>query len=152
MKDPIISFETAKLAKEKGFDIGVSNEYQQALTEALDPETNSPTGAFGWAKGEINLESSYIRNNGDGDYSSENWYCCAAPTQSLLQRWLRERFLIDIVIDRASGIKEIISNKPNYLYKVKPWSMLIITFERDGFDSYEEALEEALQASLESIT
>lgn len=62
MTDIIISFETAKLAKEKGFDIITSSMY--ATTDQLQPYSE-------------------IKNTLYRDY-------CMAPTQSLLAKWLRE--------------------------------------------------------------
>jgi hypothetical protein len=75
MKDQLISFETAKLAKEKGFNQG-----------------------FPYMK--------YVWNDNTGDYIghfastvnftvSVSWV--SAPSQSLLQKWLREEKGMNIV-------------------------------------------------------
>jgi len=68
MQEQLVSFETAKLAKEKGFNLMVTTGY---VFDSTDEEwiligENSP---------------SFINNREDG---------LAAPTQSLLQKWLRE--------------------------------------------------------------
>ncbi len=64
MKDELVSFETAKLAKEKGFDISTSI---------------------------VNLTV------GTGEVIS-------IPTQSLLQRWLREVHNYNIQIESENGV------------------------------------------------
>ena len=85
MKEQLISFETAKLAKEKGFDekclffyTGDSKELKQINLKGI---SNSDTISF-----------------------------CSAPTQSLLSKWLREKHGIDILVQRSfsNGIKKYI--------------------------------------------
>ena len=85
MKEQLISFETAKLAKEKGFDekclffyTGDSKELKQINLKGI---SNSDTISF-----------------------------CSAPSQSLLQKWLREKHGIDILVQRSfsNGIKKYI--------------------------------------------
>jgi len=77
MKEQLITFDTAKLAKEKGFDIAVNNVYQ-------DGNTRSP----------------YFRelHNFNGDDEMDYY---SAPTQSLLQRWLWEKHKCWISIEIA---------------------------------------------------
>ena len=67
MEDELIKFETAKLAKEKGFDIPCKKSYWV-----------NPDGEFWLAS------YSYDRDR----YLGRPWLL--VPTQSLLQRWLRE--------------------------------------------------------------
>ena len=65
MKEQLISFSTAKLAKEKGFDnYDVANYYREGINYALN-----------------NSGTSTIKEVGN----------YPAPTQSLLQKWLREK-------------------------------------------------------------
>ena len=70
---------------------------------------------------------------------SNSWWNTgySAPTQALLQRWLREEYNIDIFIE--SGYCYIIQNE-----KTK----IIETFL---FPTYEEALEEGLLSALKMI-
>jgi len=80
MKEKLITFETAKLAKEKGFDIPTAWHYhpRYGLHTAFwdeDSNDNSNHNSNEWA---------------DGYYS--------APTQSLLQKWLREKRNIFLTI------------------------------------------------------
>ena len=82
MKDQIISFETAVAAKEIGFDVPVMWFYN--LSSKLTYDTNWPT-----------LENNYNEN-----FTYHNAEC-SAPTQSLLQKYLREEYNIQIVIEYA---------------------------------------------------
>jgi len=88
----IVSFKIAKLAKEKGFDFPTNGNYEFSLTERVDPDCGT-SGSFGWKKGEINYSRMgiFINNNKSYDFSNKNWFLCAAPTTSQLQRWLREK-------------------------------------------------------------
>lgn len=73
------------------------------------------------------------------DYKNPNHYCC--PTQALLQKWLRDNHNIHIFIKLKSE-----NNYEYYCYKQ------IDSYLKDnGFKTYEEALEIALQKALESI-
>lgn len=79
MEDQLISFETAKLAKEKGFELN-SICYFQLLQ-------NRP------------LRYMLVVEEGEGDYVNEDpENRIAVCTQSLLQRWLRETHLLFVYI------------------------------------------------------
>ena len=94
-----VSFEIAKLLKEKGFDIPTQRYYEHALTSKKDSETNDYTGSFGWEKGETNLRGGYFKNNyGMADLSNENWYMCSAPTIAEVIMWLYEKYGIWISV------------------------------------------------------
>ena len=83
MKDELITFETAVLAKEKGFDCHCMDTYYQynGSLSLCHPFSN---------------KSQSCKTKGTKDYY--------APTQSLLQRWLRERYNMTISIyTNASG-------------------------------------------------
>lgn len=66
MEDTIIEYETAKLAKTKGFDIICSYLYENEKDIVYTTHKNS------------------------GLNKHHDWY--SAPTQSLLQKWLREEY------------------------------------------------------------
>lgn len=123
--EEICTYEVCKLAKEKGFD-----EYVEAFyAEGCD--TAHLQGPEKW-------------NEYKGRY--------AAPTQSLLQRWLREekKYAISVFWDMLSmdyryeivktiGVLEIqVGEKYNYS-------------NPKGFDTYELALEYALKYALENL-
>lgn len=79
MKDELITFETAKLAKEKGFNNG--SGYGYGISR----------------KPEIPHYGNVFKNS-----DSNNSVNFEAPTQSLLQRWLREVHNIFISVNRNS--------------------------------------------------
>ena len=74
MKEELITFETAKLAKEKGFDIEVLNHYNHE---------------YSYDKAEIFQDD--VKN------SELESYEYSAPTQALLQKWLREVHEINVI-------------------------------------------------------
>ena len=112
MKEKIITFETAKLAKEKGF-----NEICEYGYFDRDDE--------------IILDISDHNNSDNLDIS--------APTQALLQKWLREIHGIIISINYNHEIKKYCATiEETYYYE----------FAYDWYLTYEEALEKGLLAAL----
>jgi hypothetical protein len=116
MKEQLISFNTAKLAKEKGFSSGSANHYEN--------------------DGQIQYTRGYYSNSfiEDGEILFE------APTQSLLQKWLRDEHKISMEISGSgrtyfaiAGGKDV-KNKEDY-----------------RFTSYELALEKGLATALKLI-
>jgi hypothetical protein len=113
MTDQLISFETAVLAKEKGFDIECSNQFHD--------------------KGIMQLAT------------PENTF--ERPTQSLLQKWLREKYNIHLQI-----------YSPNMFTK-EEWVCHFMYIARltkprytgIGGNSYEEVLEKGLVEALKII-
>jgi len=112
MTDQLISFETAKLAKEKGFNIECIYHIEK------------------------NLKTEEILNHVHYGYE--------CPTQSLLQKWIRETHSIHIGID----------------YDVGGWSYFYLTNLKSptkdvnwskNYDTYEETLEAGLQEALKLI-
>jgi len=114
MKEQLIEFKTAKLAKEKGFDIKSSYEYD-----------------------ELKVPQQY------GLLEAHGLWRISAPTQALLQKWLRDIHGIHIVmVSGYSGFPNydvcVMLNKTNYLREDKDYS-------------YEEALEKGLKEALKLI-
>jgi hypothetical protein len=75
MKEELIKFETAKLAKEKGFDIPCENFY---YTEIFNTKK--------------------VRKTEELQKVHDKKYL--APTQSLLQKWLRDNFKYHVQVIR----------------------------------------------------
>lgn len=142
MKDEIIALETAKLAKDKKFNILVKGFYTEYLVDRVDPSYPEGGGIFSMNKGEVDFESDYIMNNhANNDFSNNNYICYAAPTQSLLQRWIRETHNIHVGIDYdVHGWMFFITEIPNPSGEVN-WS-------NDNYKTYEEALESGLRKAL----
>jgi hypothetical protein len=141
MKEQLISFDTAKLAKEKGF-------FDKSI------------------RGGIRISQPYFYNEKGVKYKFDDIFnednignlnnCYNAPTQSLLQKWLREKHGIHIQVyvmekwlengnemDVWFEVNLKTTNRLNGLSNVKS-NML-------EFNSYEEALEEGLQEALKLI-
>jgi len=105
MKEQLISFETAELAKEKGLDIKVCKcgGFPECICDNLN------------------------------------------PTQSLLQKWLREVHDVNLLVDTA-GIKG------KYVAFINSYGWIYgYINEQKIFDSYEDALEAALVVGLNLI-
>mgnify|MGYP003565150177 FL=1 len=133
MGETLITFETAKLAKEKGFD----NKSQKGY----------------YKHGDINLLLWIDSEN----YNNQKDFLCEASTQSLLQKWLREVHGIHIVIiptvtsHWTYKTLTVLSERDNDIIKgIKSVSDLppYDNVCGEDFSTYESALEDALQKSL----
>ena len=142
MEDEIVSFETAMLLKEKGFNEPCSHYYEDNDLYKLGYYHGEGTG--------------FVRNNSpiDGRFLCEKMQC-TAPTQSLAQKWLRETRNITFNANPHSNdgkiiyvvtIKVISSNK--YI----DFNVMIDTSNKAiMFDTYEDAIESGLKYCLKSI-
>ena len=144
MKEELISFETAKLAKEKGFDWGCRHLSRDEFDgEIPDIDELRDFVKFKFASNKTIGRNEYTR-----------------PTQSFLQKWLRKvhgrhivliptitshwtfkdvRVISEIDNDAIKGVKSI-SDLPPYK-----------NVSGQDFSTYEEALEKALQEALKLI-
>lgn len=161
MKEQIVSFETAKLAKEKGFNIQCINYY----FEDGEFRENTLTGTNGYYGDEYlftfdefleNWNNKWLtKKNGDrcfGCNKTEGYFeTYSAPSQSLLQKWLREKHNLYVIVDT---IHTLIGTE---VIRVEwKWS---ITSDKDddikciwnGKETYEQALEAGLQEALKLI-
>lgn len=123
MKEELILSQTAKLAKEKGFNERVQSYYHPHY-------------------GLYSEEKRCFDTYNDGSWS-EGYY--SAPTQSLLQRWLREVNDISIKVDDY-----YYNSKVRYDVNVSKLSS-----QEDNtkgvYDTYEQALEAGLLEALKLI-
>jgi hypothetical protein len=127
MKEELISYETAELAKEKGF-----HEETQAMTCGKEyPIVCNPQE-----------ETTY-------DWNSKEGY--SIPTQSLLQKWLREKHNIHIYIETTPTFDKMQGNKwkcsIKYCFQPFKWT----TGHYYLKNTYEESLELGLQNALKLI-
>lgn len=122
MEDTLISFDIAKLAKEKGYNIISKKMYS----------------------GNTNLEPyNKLRWDLYGDY----YY---ASTQSLLQKWLREVHNIHIQIENVNVPKK--EKWIYEIMKLPSGVLVLWNEKTSPiFDTYEQALEEGLQEGLKLI-
>lgn len=125
MEDTLITFETAKLAKEKGFP----------------QEPNRRKVPYYNYKGEFNGDVTdflrkYLREEDTSDVES-----VSAPTQSLLSKWLREEHNIHLI-----AYKNINIDGYDWCYITTDGITNI-----NSYKTYEEALEAGLQEALRLI-
>lgn len=123
MSETIISFETAKLAKEKGFDWEVRSSFYKMTFE--DTWRNNTD------------ENSKLKNWNIGEYISR-------PTQSLLAKWLREVHNIDVSAMSVGNINMEKGYLASYHFfkELSPEASLVI------HDFLKETYEEALESDL----
>ena len=126
--DEICTYEVCKLAKEKGFPQHIGND---AYIEENEYDDEYEVGCHY----PIQFIPDYLPT-------------IAAPTQSLLQRWLREEKNIHIAvfpnITNTFKFYYIVYNKGD-----KFWKPIYIT--HSDFTTYELALEDALKYALENL-
>jgi hypothetical protein len=130
-----VSFETAKLLKEKGFD-----EYCLKNYWSTDKELHN----WGW-------ELSYHRNS-DGNRNTKD---CVAPTLQMAMKWLREKHSLAITTYLAAEGNGWRSGVSRIKFSSKGFIVDII----DGIDggnipngdTYEEACEAAIKYCLEKL-
>ena len=118
MKEELVSFETAKLLIEKGFDISLNMFYRHGKLQT------------------------FVEDN----YNLGIEELCSAPTQSLAQKWLREKHNIHVEIYKIP-----VTNEGNmYGCYVCRWIDRVQSNSvyESYFKTYEEALEEGLKQGL----
>ena len=130
MEDTRVTFETAKLAKEKGF-------FQE--TNRLEIPYYNYKGEF---KGDVSdwRIRKYIRGENTSDVEF-----VSAPTQSLLAKWLREEHNIIVLVD-YEGID-------GYYYKFYSYKEGNKNYDASdkNYNTYGEAYEIGLQEALKLI-
>ena len=144
MEDTLISFDTALLAKEKGFNY--KSEY---YFSPQDPNHSFPKGHARYGKYNLIHKSYEYTNNSNIEYhyfAGDLELTIPAPTQSLLQKWLREVHNIHIKVCSNNNDWYFILESIDYSKSLEFKSQC----EKD-YGTYEEALEEALKESLKLI-
>ena len=142
MEDDIVSFETAMLLKEKGFNEPCSYFYEDNELHELNYYQGNGTG--------------FVRNSSPiNDRLSCEEMQCTAPTQSLAQKWLRETRNVTFNANPHSNDGKII-----YVVTIKVISsnkyidfnvMMDTSNKATMFDTYEDAIESGLRHCLKSI-
>lgn len=142
MKDTIVGFDVAVLAKEKGFDIPQRDFYPQQ-------DWADKTLLHAIYTGHQEFIKPFDEEVGFGDI-------ILAPTQSLLQKWLREVHGIFCMPDVA--FRDTESELIHYtvsVYKTFDEKLSIMMDELEEeieyFPTYEQALETGLLKALELI-
>lgn len=126
MQEPLISFETAKLAREKGFNEMCFKQYDKE-------------GSLSRISREIDVAIDpyeYLM------YARKKHY--PTLTQSLLQKWLRDKHCIHVKMIWVDTLSDI------YVYHISTTNNAIRP-DSIFYHSYEEALEMGLQEALKLI-
>ena len=143
MEEQLISFETAKLAKEKGF-----KEFSYACYKEDGILENLNNIWHCGCEGGMELDEWFYDYN---NYKHKK--LISAPTQSLLQKWLRDAHKIHIRIDPQSSRDSLVFYAE--LFSLKLYNQTFKEFTRLSLPlsglSYEEALEKGLLAALNKI-
>lgn len=128
IKEDYVSFETAKLLKEKGFDERCTHYYKNE-------------------KYLVDLGNSNIHSYANSDLVEE----FVAPTLQMAMKWLRKEhnIHIQIWILEEKGYWFDVEKILNAQYKHK--SLYSTGLEDIYFESYEEACEAAIKYSLENL-
>ena len=123
MIEQIVSFDTAVLAKEKGFDEKTISYYN------------------------LNKISYQVGDNIPFQHNTKAMYCYTAPSQSLLQKWLREVHKIFISIYSCDNNQLF-----NYNIQIGINDLCLPkSIGNKSVNTYEEALEAGLLEALNQI-
>lgn len=141
MKEQLISLDTAKLAKEKGFNL-----FSQGWYGCDDPVHGEPNKLF------VRTYSTW-EEFGEED-SQEGTEIYSAPTQNMLQKWLRDEHRLLVDACHADDFpwwkcKITILNVDEELINTEGIIVYVKTFME--FNSYEDALETGLEEALKLI-
>lgn len=146
MQEQLVSFETAKLLKEKGFDVECRTYFDEKKFK------QKPVKFFG----ELNANALTVWSDKLKKNISANLISC--PTQSLAQKWLREIHHIMIQIDFNSipltekeyGYGVFILSNINDIDETK-WEWHVLDITDIWYKSYDEALEVGIVEALKII-
>jgi hypothetical protein len=150
MEDQVIKYETAKLAADKGFDLRTTHEYLDLVEHK---ETIYGHGKYhDEVEGEELVPAKYGVLTDNPSYHKYVSQFYRAPTQSLLQKWLRKRHntyaWVEVIFN---GGTKITFGSNVFSPYIMPDQEIEEYSETDYFNSYEEALENALIMSLKFI-
>ena len=132
MEEVLVGFKVAAMAKEKGFGLNVLYYYDGSNMIASQSD-----GVFDFKNYNLHKGSTFK----------------SAPTQSLLQNWIREKYQLQAQVEPIE-IRQISSKPDSFKYygKVKLLGTISNSWvSESAFDNYEEALEYTLKNALELI-
>ncbi len=145
MKEQLIEFDTAKLAKDKGFNIRCDNAYFETLEHTVDDPRRSGEFTFPYQSPRT-LESRY-RGDQEDEYTKK---VCEAPTQSLLQKWLREKHSVYFNITPQSFRGHVVYYNIEIAIPDMVWDKPV-KITGKAKETYESTLEKGLQEALKLI-
>lgn len=131
MRDDVILFETAKLARDKGFKVPCDGRY------------------FWDHKWQLSLKGAAKCSN-DSDMKDRSNVSYCAPTQSLIQKWLRDEHRIYVTVSSIEDGENILFD-----YSIKQKAQIFgyseIKTKLQEFKTYDEALESGIEKALNLI-
>ncbi len=139
-KEQLISFKTAKLAKEKGFDWECFFKYKhnknQSIVKIYDNRNHRLKSTIPFFTGNYNNSK----------------FTTSTPTQSLLQKWLREKYNIIVLVNiYCPDWDKTFNYYPEINIPSSGDFGDILEDKNLSFDTYEEALEKGLYEALKLI-
>lgn len=140
MKEVLVSLETAKLLKEKGFNGKSFYHYHYDTDNERFTLQDNSIQLFIGCEGGLDTED-HLLNQIELDKNGNTSYNLIAPTQSLAQKWLRDvhKLIINVIA------------KDDNIWTYTTGSMegfINIDGDYEDYPTYEEALETALQETL----
>jgi hypothetical protein len=132
IEEAYVSFEVAKLLKEKGFDEKCRGGYHSEFDNNDNP---------------IVILEEWIAQPYNNDFVDEG-FLCSAPTHQMAMAWLREEYDFHIIVYPWKA-----NNKKKWVCKVyRTFNLLgCERYSNETLDSYEEAVEAALKYVLENL-
>lgn len=146
MKEQLVKLETAKLAKEKGYlhDLDQMNTWYEPNLMSYIPRRDN---------GEYHAIGAFFYDSNQNIQQYQTGQTVDAPTQSQLQKWLREEHDLHIMIYPSLTVEK--QTKYRIYEGEEPVESLNVPYlyEYRGkeFDTYEEALEYGLYDYLKLI-
>ena len=135
IKEDYVSFETAKLLKEKGFDADTEHDMWYVVE-------NFSTGCH-W--------NSCTYKVGDITREYDEKCCIAMPTLQMAMKWLREKGIIITIVYMRYSLQTIGSQMMfGFNIQNTQGDMLAENIEV-AYDSYEQAEKDAIKYSLENL-
>lgn len=152
MEEQLVSFETAKLAKEKGFKINKNSTISIQWTQDCDSKSRIPYEPYCFLNGNYFKKYNYCKDKFKKIFADKTKYSIEVqiPTQSLLQKWLREVHDIHLNVEFYPDRKEKRYCITGDYKTLNRWTWL--DHEHDiYFEIFEDALELGLQEALKLI-
>jgi len=144
MKEDFITYKTAKLANEKGVKIDINSFF------AIDDYLYDEGTRFEVSECTCHTEDDYCTCLSGEEYSYSK-KCIYAPTQSLLQKYLRNNHKI-VVISRPSAVGQYDTIVWNYdIYTILFNGTFKVDVGKILTEEYEQALEIGLQGGLKLL-
>lgn len=134
--EEIVDYETAKLATENGFDTRTNKYYGETKEHSYEDVRNHGEDIV------IEARPPHLKTTLYMDTHSHTTFLCYAPSQSILQKWLRDEHNIHIIVQLTIDSYEVVTHTSCNEH---------IIDTRETFDTYESALEKGLTEGLKLI-